>query len=328
MKNRRIFITGSTGFIGRHLVEELLSRNYDVVCLARDAQKAYQLKKMGADIVRGNLENLNDWEKSLNNCDIVIHLAAIRGEKFISWNRYYEVNVLATERILRTAIFYNVSKFIYFSSVGVLGTSSKQLPADESSPYDPDCKYHRSKMLAEQAVLKLCQENKINTVIIRPTITYGSYDTGFLYNLLRYAKKGMLPMIGDGGNLIHLLYVKGLAQATIKAIEKTINCTTYIIADKDPIRYKELISIIKDELKRPIRIVRMPSLPCFVIAKMYDNLITPITQGGSLTLSLKIASTSWYYKIGRAIRELNYIPYETPHAITETIKWYIESNAI
>jgi glycosyltransferase involved in cell wall biosynthesis len=132
-----------------------VNAGYQVNCLIRNPVKAMFLKNLGANLVKGDLNDFDMWKDLLKDCDIIIHAAAIRGERFIGWEKYYRVNVLATVKLLEIALKYNIPRFIFISSVGVLGTSPKQLPANEETVYNPDCDYHRSKMLAEQAILRV-----------------------------------------------------------------------------------------------------------------------------------------------------------------------------
>lgn len=332
MRYGKVFITGSTGFIGGHIAEAFLSIGCEVKCLIRNHSKAKHLKNLGADLVKGDLNDFEMWKNSLKDRDVIIHAAAIRGERSIGWEKYYRVNVLATVRLLEIALKCNIHMFIYISSVGVLGTSPKQLPANENTVYNPDCNYHKSKMLAEQAILALSKRERADTkvTIFRPTITYGPRDTGFLYNILKYANKGIFPIIGNGSNLIHLLYIKGLTQAVVNAARSSQRhqVSIYNVADRKPIMYRDLFPVVRDVLQRPIRILRVPRLPFLLVTKLHDRVLAPLYHGKSMTISSKIVSLPWYYDINKAINELDYEPYETISAVRETIRWYLESSAL
>jgi nucleoside-diphosphate-sugar epimerase len=332
MGYNKVFVTGATGFIGGHVVEALLNAGYYVECLIRDHLKAKFLKNLGATLVKGDLSGFSTWKTSLRDCDAIIHCAAFRGERAIGWERYYEVNTLATMKLLEVALQYNIPKFIFISSVGVYGTSPKQLPANEETIYNPDSNYHKSKMLAEQAILRLASREESNTkvTIFRPTITYGPRDTGFLYNILRYVKKGVFPIIGNGKNFIHLLYIDGLIKAILKDMEsyQRRKVSIYNIADKEPITYRDILFVIREVLNRPIRVVRVPRLPLLLIARFHDHVLAPLYRGASMTISLKIASLPWYYDISKAVKELGYEPYETITALRKTIHWYQEGGFI
>jgi len=332
MSYSKVFTTGSSGFIGGHVAEAFLNAGYQVNCLIRNPVKAMFLKNLGANLVKGDLNDFDMWKDLLKDCDIIIHAAAIRGERFIGWEKYYRVNVLATVKLLEIALKYNIPRFIFISSVGVLGTSPKQLPANEETVYNPDCDYHRSKMLAEQAILRVSSRGEADTkvTIFRPTITYGPRDTGFLYNILKYAKIGIFPIIGDGNNIVHLLYINGLTQAVLKDVQsnRKKRVSIYNIADKEPIMYHDLFPVIRDVLCRPIRVVKIPRLPFLLATKFHDYVLAPLYQGKSMMMSSKIASLSWYYDINKAIKELSYEPYETITAVRETIRWYQENRTL
>ena len=116
-------------------------------------------------------------------------------------------------------------------------------PAKSTDDANPDNLYHRSKWHGEQLVKKY-HSSRLQTIILRPTITYGPGDNGFLPKLVNMVikKKIILP---KKDVFIHLLWVDSLAQS-ISNLVKTydFNGKTYNIADKNPILLSELINMI------------------------------------------------------------------------------------
>jgi UDP-glucose 4-epimerase len=323
MNKKNIFVTGGTGFIGSHLVKELLSKGYDVTCLVRNPRKKKEFLNDDVRYILGNLNNIEKVKNEITGHDVVFHLGAIRGEYDIPWEYYYKINVDATRLLAEISLQSGISKFLYMSSVGVYGTSPLVVPADIKTPYNPDSKYHKSKMLAEKIVLE--KSHLMDAIIIRPTITYGSYDRGFLYRLARYVKMGFFPIVNNGRNLIHLVYVKGLVEGLIKTMEINAEIKILIMADKHPLEFIKLIKLIALSLNKDIKTIKMPQIPSLALCKIYDRVITPITKGLSTEVSFKLLSLPWFYDIKKSINEIGYQPYQTEKMIKNTIFWYLEN---
>jgi len=174
MPFKKLFVTGGNGFIGSSLVAHLNSQGYQVSCLVRDHKRGNRLYGSSVRLYIGSLGYISsvELEKMIEGHDAVLHLASISREQMIPWEEYVRTNVNGAEDILRASLSCGVRKLLYFSTVGVLGTTPRRLPGMEDAPYDPDCSYHRSKAFAERKVLEWDRRG-LNTTIIRPTITYG-----------------------------------------------------------------------------------------------------------------------------------------------------------
>ena len=325
----KVFLTGSTGFIGRHVAARLTEMGFDTTCLVRKSN--IFLDDPSIRVIEADLRAVCDRNSAyefVRNHDYVIHCAAIRGEQSLPWAKYYQVNVDATRLLLDASLKAGVKRFIFLSSVGVMGTRPGQLPANEMTPYAPDSNYHRSKMLAEQQVLEFSQ-NGLHTTAIRPSVTYGPNDNGFFLRAGRIVAKGFFPLAGGGRNLIHLTYIDGLVDAIVKALDAPIDPgNAYIVADAEPISFKSLVELIAGALKRRVSYVNIPSPAMAVLgARLYDTLLRPIKRGTSMTISTKILSLPWYYDCSKAVRELGYHSFDTREQAPRTAEW-LQANGL
>lgn len=325
----KIFLTGATGFIGGHLVKHLDKLSHHVTCLVR---KDNALKKSpNIKLVKEELGSLCDRDlayKLINGHEYVIHCAAIRGEMRLPWSEYFKINVDATCSLLEAARKAGVKKFIYLSSVGVLGTMPLELPANEDTPYNPDSNYHKSKMMAEKRVIECSNGSDFDTVVIRPSITYGPEDNGFLLRISRMVGKGYFPLISGGRNKIHLTYINGLIDAIVKALKLPAGNgkKVYTIVDTQPISFRELIEIIANSLGHKVKFVNIPSKALFFLGtRSYDAVLGPVRKSPSLTMSAKILALPWYYDADKAKKELTYVPFDTRKCVPETVRWLKEN---
>jgi nucleoside-diphosphate-sugar epimerase len=326
----KVFLTGATGFIGGHVATRLNEMGYQTTCLVRKSNVLSDMPNIS--LLSGDLESICDRKTAyglVKGHDYVIHCAAIRGEQNLPWADYHQINVDATRSLLEAALNAGVKRFVFLSSVGVLGTMPRQLPAHEETPYEPDSKYHKSKMLAEQQAIEFSRHG-LHTVVIRPSVTYGPYDNGMFLRVARIAAKGFFPIIRGGRNLIHLTYIDGLVDAIIKALDAPVAPgSVYIIADAQPIAFKPFIDLIAGSLHRDVRYVNIPSSMMAVLgAKICDTLLMAIQKGASLTSSTKILSLPWYYECSKAVRELGYQPYDTREQVPGTMEWLLTNGLI
>ena len=158
IQGKRFLVTGSDGFVGRHLVNELKKKGGEVT---------------GIDIQSG--VDIRDWEKvkSIDDVDIVYHLAAMMYVPF-SWKNpqiVYEVNVLGTLNILEYCRIHDVKKMVFASSY--LYGKPKYLPIDEKHPIDPHNPYARSKKIAEDLCQGYSEDFGLNCIVLRPFNIYG-----------------------------------------------------------------------------------------------------------------------------------------------------------
>jgi len=150
-----IVVTGGAGFVGRALVNYLIESGEEVKIFDNfsnsSKSKIQQLLKKGASLVEGDIRNYEVLERSLSQCDTVIHLAAqIDVQKsIINPKENYEINVEGTKNLLRACLKQNVQNIIAASSAAVYGIPS-ELPLTESSPTIPLSPYGESKLEMEK----------------------------------------------------------------------------------------------------------------------------------------------------------------------------------
>ena len=180
----RIFLTGSEGFIGSHLSEKLVKKNYDVVCLVHynsfnswgwleniDAKIKKNIKIITGDVRDGELMN-NIIKK--NKIDCIINLAALIGipYSYRAPKSYFETNVNGILNLLNASNSNNVKKIIHTSTSEVYGTP-KYIPIDEDHPVSAQSPYAASKIAADQLALSYHKSFGTPVSIIRPFNTFG-----------------------------------------------------------------------------------------------------------------------------------------------------------
>ncbi len=181
-KRKNILVTGSEGFIGSHLVEKLLSLNYNVNVLVqynsfnsigwlRDIKKDLR-KKLNVNF--GDLRDSQCTDKICKNIDVVFNLAALISipYSYNSTKSYIDTNVLGTNNILHSAMKFKVKKFIQTSTSEVYGTP-KKVPIKEDHPLNAQSPYAATKIASDQLALSFYLSFGLPVTVIRPFNTFG-----------------------------------------------------------------------------------------------------------------------------------------------------------
>ena len=204
----RVFMTGATGFIGGEVARRLRARGDEVVALVRNPGRASELAAIGAETVRGDLDDETAIAAGMKDVDAVIHAAAIYEIGIPASRRadMYEANVVGTERILRLAGDAKVKKIAYISTINAFGNTEGKV-VDESHQHSERyvSYYDETKHLAHKAA-KAAIERGLPVVIVQPGAVYGPNDHSDVGNIINQFLAGKLPaktFPEAGLNLVH-----------------------------------------------------------------------------------------------------------------------------
>jgi dihydroflavonol-4-reductase len=204
----KAFVTGGTGFIGKHLVRKLRERGDDVVALVRTPSKAADLD---AEVIEGDLSSEDAIRRGVQGCDAVFHVGATYkvGVPKADHEAMYDANVRGTERVLDSATDAGVGRIIHVSTGNVYGNTRREV-VDESyvRPQPPDflSYYDETKYKAHQVALDRIAKGA-PVIIVQPGGVYGPDDPSELGNMIDQARTGKLKMrlFPDAGfNFVHV----------------------------------------------------------------------------------------------------------------------------
>ena len=182
LKNKKILITGSDGFIGSHLTETLVTMGCDVKAIVYynsfnswgwlDESPKEIKKEM--DVFAGDIRDPYGMKKAMQGCDIVFHLAALIAipYSYHSPDTYVDTNIKGTLNILQAARELGIEKVIHTSTSEVYGTA-RYVPIDEDHPLQGQSPYSATKIGADQIALSFYRSFDTPVSIIRPFNTYG-----------------------------------------------------------------------------------------------------------------------------------------------------------
>jgi nucleoside-diphosphate-sugar epimerase len=217
----RVLVTGGGGFLGRAIVAPLLARGDSVRVLSRGTYP--DLAAQGVELHRGDVQDVATVRTAVAGCDAVIHTAAVAGI-WGPWSHYHGINTFGTENVLAACRTERITRLVYTSSPSVVFDAADQCGIDESTPYPTKwlCHYPETKAAAEKLVLAANGHDGLLTCALRPHLIWGPGDTQLVPRLLARAREGKLRRVGEGRNLIDMIYVDNAAAAHLQALEALV----------------------------------------------------------------------------------------------------------
>ncbi len=224
----KIFITGGSGFIGSYVVDLLLEKGHEIICLVHNKE----INKTGVTSIKGDILDKNSL-RAMEGCDAVIHSAAIYEFGPIKKIRkvMYDINVQGTKNTIDLALEYGIPKIVYVSTVGIFGNTTKVGLAKESDieqSEEVDVLYIHSKQDAHNYVQKLIDERNAPITIAMPGAVFGKEDHSVLGELLEQLVTGKLLGLIDSDSRLNYVHVEDVAMGIVLCLEKGKN-EPYII---------------------------------------------------------------------------------------------------
>jgi dihydroflavonol-4-reductase len=227
----KAFVTGGTGFIGKHLVRKLRARGDEVVALVRNPSKPADLD---AQLVQGDLSNEDAIRQGVSGADAVFHVGATYkvGIPKSEHEAMYDANVRGTERVIDAAVDAGATRIVYVSTGNVYGNTQGQA-VDETyvRPQPPDflSYYDETKYLAHQVALDRIA-NGAPVIIVQPGGVVGPDDPSELGNMIDQVRTGKLKMkmFPDAG--FNFVYVEDIADGILLAHDKGRTGESYNLA--------------------------------------------------------------------------------------------------
>lgn len=214
----KTLVTGAGGFLGLYIVEQLVARGDAVRGFCRGHYP--ELAALGVEVIRGDLRDRAAVVAACRGVDCVFHVGGMAGV-WGPWQEFYETNTLGTRHVVEGCLQHGVTRLVYTSSPSVTFDGDDQCGVDESAPYPQHwlCPYPRSKALAEQHVLESNGRDGLLTCSLRPHLIWGPRDRHLIPRVIARARSGRLRRVGDGTNLIDMVYVENAAAAHLLAAD-------------------------------------------------------------------------------------------------------------
>lgn len=298
----KILITGGSGFVGKRFIQLLRSKNIPFKTVGRNVK----------DDIFCDFETDTLPEDAFVGIDCLVHIAGYAHDtkpNKDSDTKHKLINFKLTDDLLKLSDQNNLKKFIFISSVKAGG---KQQIINgrivEESEQNDNGSYARAKRASENSILNFLPKNKMDKIIIRPSLVYGKGMKGNLELMLRYMKKGIFPPLPHTKSRKALIHVDDLARAIFFLLEKeNLNNEIFCVTDGCLYSPKDIYDSLSIAIGKPVKRWFLP-LTIFKIIALF-----PFVKG----ISKKLFSDEPFYS--KKISSLGFKPLLKLRQINEEI---------
>ena len=309
-----IVITGSTGFVGRNLIQKIHETRIQITNVVRSIDSTLEGESMLYD----------DFWNCERNYNTYIHLAGKAHDlKNVSDDsEYFEVNFELTKRFYDRFLEDEASKkFIYISSVKAVADELSE-PLTEKYDPRPVTAYGRSKLKAEEYLLANQMAGK-QVYILRPCMIHGPSNKGNLNELFQIVKKNIPWPLGAFENKRSFLSIDNFCYVMTEILNSIVTEGIYNLADDEPLSTNEIVEMMCKQLNRNSRIINVPKSIIKISASIGNILSLPLNEERlqKLTENYMVSNMKIVCEIGKPL------PVSAQDGMRKTIQYLIEENA-
>lgn len=324
----KILVTGSTGFIGRKVVESLLLQGFEVRVLLRpeSVSPGFSQKREGVEECRAGYHDLEALGRAVTGVQRIIHLAGVT--RALNAEGFAEGNVMPVENLLDAVRAHNPSleRFLLVSSLTAAGPACSPEPGvrEEDRPH-PVSDYGRSKLLGEEAAWR--HAGAVPVTIVRPPAVYGPGDKDIL-EVFRMMRRGYLVSAGSGERQrFSMIHVDDLVAGMLTALRSEFAAGgTYFLTSPHSYGWGEVIDAARPVLGfgRLLRIA-LPAPLVFGLGTILGSVAALFGKSALISRdkAFELVQDYWTCSPEKASKELGFkaaIP--LAEGIASTLQWY------
>lgn len=316
-------VTGGTGFVGSHLVDLLIEKEYEVRCIVRKTSDLKWLNNKDVKIYDCGLYDKSAIKEVIKDADYVYHVAGVVKSK--TKEGYFKGNVETTKTLIDAALESEakLKRFLVVSSQTVTGPSLDGKPVNEETECKPITTYGKSKLEEEKLVLSY--KDKLPVTICRAPAVYGERDTEiFIY--FKTFSKGLTTTIGFNEKKLSLIHVLDLVNGFYLAAtnEKSIG-QIYFISSEEFYTWAQINEITSVIMRKKPLVIKVPHFVVFTIAAVAQFAAMFSSKPATLNIekAKDITQRYWICDTSKAIRDLGYQQkISIEEGIERTVNWY------
>ena len=333
----KVLVTGASGFVGNHLVEMLVERGDEVRALVQPGQDTDHLKTLsGVEVIYGDLTDRPSLERAVQGTRRVYNIAAKTGpwgpEKL-----YQAINVQGLADLIDTAMEAGVDRIVHTSSITVYGHHLSGIVTEDHPYHAEDNPYSRTKIAGEKLIFRLVEEHGAPVVIVRPGWIYGPRDKASFGRFVNLVASGKARLLGNGNNIVPIVYVRDVAQGLIKAGDAGEEAVgrAYNIVDDRRVTQAEYLNTIADALHMPPVSSKLPFSAIYFAGRSAETIwhigaqFVPTlrhTPPPLMTYGVTLLGGDQRFSIDRARHELGYVPeVDVKQGVAEGVRWHLSS---
>ncbi len=308
-----VLVTGADGFAGRHLQQMLRERSIEYRAAVRVPGDRADARRF----VVGDIGPNTDWRAALDGIDAVIHLAGrahvLKETAADPRAEFMRVNAEGTAALVAAAAAFGVRRFVYVSSIGVLGNVTRDGAFTEDTPPQPHNAYAESKLAGETAV-QAAGHAGLETVIVRPPLVYGPHVRANFLRLMQLAYSGLPLPLGGLDNRRSLVSIWNLCDLLVNVLRNpAAPGRSLLVSDAEDLSTPDLIRRLAAAMGRPARLVPFPA----ILLKGAGRLLGRQAEIAQLCGSLCVDISRTRDRLGWAP------PVSVDAALALTARWYV-----
>jgi dihydroflavonol-4-reductase len=322
----KVFLTGSTGFVGSHVARAYAEQNAELRLLTRKTSNLAAIEGLPAEVIVGDLRQTESLRSAIRGCDALVHVAA----DYRLWVRdpqqMYAANVEGTRELLRIAREEGVAKVVYTSSVATMGFKADGTIVNEETPVslsDMIGHYKRSKFLGEQEAIQAAKAGQ-HVMILNPTTPIGPGDakptpTGRI--IVDFLNKKFPAYVDTGLNLVDVTEV---ARMHVVALKRGTPGERYILGGEN-LTLKQILDRMSAITGLPSPKWKVPHGVAMGFA-FFDETVTGKLRGKeprATVEAVRMGKKMMFASSAKAERELGFQLMPVYPALRAAIDWFV-----
>lgn len=316
----KTLVTGATGFIGSHLVEQLVKEGNGVRALVRRGSDASGLERIGVEVVRGDIRNLDDVQRAVDDCPLVFHLAKSAGDPVPGPSSH--ATATGAENVGLASLRAGVARLVFASSTTVYGTLRNRA-ITESTPIRPTSRGGKARAVCEELLLALHRSDGLPCVVARVSSVFGPRVRSWR-GFFEAIATGEFRMVGSGDNYHQPGDVSDItAGLLLCGTAPDAEGRVYIITGNEPISLRDMVRLIDEECGVTTERTALPH----ALLRAYGRLNSLAFAIGGRELprmdSIEVFLSDRAFDLTRAKTELGYAPrVSMKETIRRTVEWF------
>jgi dihydroflavonol-4-reductase len=322
----KILVTGGAGFIGSHVVKQLVAKGEDVRVFHLPNEKLDNLKGCEVELMSGNVLDRSSVDRAVKGCTHVYHLAAIYAFWMKNPQVMFDVNIKGSENVFQSCMEQGVEKVVYTSSIARYGGQDEGVVATEDSEFGlmrTGELYTISKYLSHELAEEYARKG-LNVTIVCPVLPIGPGDIGptptgkYLIGLMKLPIAYYIDTISNAAD------VRDIAHGHLLAMEKGQQGRSYILGGMRDVTMKEIVDICLKISGKKALLLKVPPKVFEAVGyamEMYADFISgeaPMITSRAAKANVLGLKTD----CSRAIMELGYTSRPLEESIRDALDWF------